>query len=336
MKRPVSLSVNYFCQLFSSFLVASPLCYFAYAQNNEAFYTVQLGDTFSKIIYEKMGSPLYGEKGSLKKFILLNNQIKNPHRIKPGDIIQLNETEVTKKIEIEPIYTEKKPASYQSVFPYSLFSFAPSFYFSTLKGKDLDDYTTAEFVSSVNILLKGAWTQKLTEKFETHLQAHLRKETYQSSGSIDLKNTSLTQGSFGFGARYSLNENYAMNSLLSFSQETFYRAKNAGSLTLESLTIPRLALGLDYKIIQFHQYRLDFHGAGMVMMPTKSKDYDLDLGTGYKTALSLTEEMNNSNKTFGCDFSFTYFRQDSNLIELTKKELGFGCNLSWRMGEVSR
>jgi len=225
MRRSLKLSVNYFRQVLSSFLVASPLCYFSHAQNKEVFYTVQFGDTFSKIIYEKMGSPLYGEKGSLKKFILLNKQIKNPHRIKPGDIIQINE--VTKKMESEPVLSENKPASYQSAFPYSLFSFAPSFYFSTLKGKDLDDDTTAEFVSSVNILLKGSWTQKLTEKFETHLQAHLRKETYQSSGSIDLENTSLTQGGFGFGARYSLNENYAINSLISFSQETLYRAKTS-------------------------------------------------------------------------------------------------------------
>lgn len=72
------------------------------------------------------------------------------------------------------------------------------------------------------------------------------------------------------------------------------------------------------------------------MMPTKSKDYELELGTGYKTAFSLTEEIRQSDKTFGCDVSYTYFRQDSNLIELSKKELGFGCNLSWRMGEVSR
>src|SRR5438046_513574 len=55
------------------------------------FYKVKIGDTLSSIITEKkLGGPIFGPQGSLRKMLAVNPQIKNANRIFPGDLVEID------------------------------------------------------------------------------------------------------------------------------------------------------------------------------------------------------------------------------------------------------
>lgn len=308
------------------------------------FYIVKKGDTFSEIIWHKVGSPLCGKNGNLSKLISLNSHIKNPHKIKPGQKIMFEQPRTIAQDDIsaespEEVIVEKPESSEASVSkenldPYSSYSIAPSFYFSTINGKESSNSTKAELVSNLNFVVNGTWSQNWSNKFSTSLQASIRREEYYSFEGITLDNKSLIQGSFGVGARYKFSDKFTFKSLLGYSQETFYRATSINTLAIESVALPKLMMGVGAKLFKIHQYELNFNAQGIATASAKSGEYDIELGTGYRTSLEFSEEFVKSNKSFGCDIFYSSLSQDSGLVDQTKKEVGAGCALSWRVGEV--
>jgi hypothetical protein len=54
-------------------------------------YTVKEGDTLSQIAGRELSRPIYGAKGSLQKILERNQEIKDPNRIHPGQVIRLSD-----------------------------------------------------------------------------------------------------------------------------------------------------------------------------------------------------------------------------------------------------
>ncbi len=274
----------------SAFLVTP-----AYART----YTVKSGDTLSGITHREVGGPVWGESGTLEKVKRLNPQVKDANRIYPNDLIRLSDEEES---------AAEAPAPEAEPAPAEVAEAAPS----EAEAAPADSGEVKRNPSDRHRLrILGVMSKTLIEAkakngdFKTNLDSDVNTGGEIQYGYYITDNTvvgftvGLTQSEFSYtkdgrfkgitdnlkkfslDIEHQLTERLRLNGLVGVQQFYFVTENNATSLTLETVFVDNLGLGVAYDVIRLGAFDAGVDVHGTYASPAKGSSFKVKSGFTY-------------------------------------------------------
>lgn len=260
----------------------------AYA-TEPAVYVVKAGDSLSTIAQSQVGSPVYPKNnGSLYKLISMNPGITRSSVIYPGQalIVGQNPLQTTQASKGETPKEQEQPSAQEQKeveeIPHKLVLEA-SYGMTTLSATDPSSIQSADLFTSHDVGINAGWKQEWSAKFSTTVFGSLRDVDFQASTSStkSLSSTHKTMTGLGIKAEQSVSDRLQIHYSLGYQGELFMYGLSTSAVVVDSVPVPKAALGVSYKALEIGKTSLGFHAQGASLMSTSTDGYLVSSGSLY-------------------------------------------------------
>jgi len=301
------------------------------------YYVVQPGDTLSQIAQSRVGSPVYGKKGTLRKILELNPELApRAHLIRPEEGVKLSgkirlpagsmsEDSSLNEKSIDP----SEPSEPSDEGRHSELGVATRVYFSRVNGLEKSNRSNATLLSTMNSGGTLTWSQIWSEHWKSALSIGADRISLNSSSTRILDNSSQTYTRLGAGLGYSDGNRFKMGFDTLLAEEIFYRATSLTHLQIDKVMIPRVGLSATYDLLNLYPFRLRA-GAGFdYLMSTHTDTYSISGGLAYRGSLSFIEERKNRALSWWGGLFYGATNQETKDLEINRSDLGVALGLIW-------
>lgn len=272
-------------------------------------YTVQRGDTLSRIAKKFVAGRAYGKNGSINKIISLNPNVKDADLILVGRTIIVadprSDGDAGDALRPAPATarsqgaTGAQPAALSNDLDkadFAHFVVTGSLYFSEIQSKDKSSAAKATFASKPNSGVSVAWLQNWSERFVTGMHAQVRKESYEPSVSIrKLKNASHWLAGFELSGTYSLSSRNTISLASGFDQELMPRViTGLADIELQTVLVPKTNLGVSHMLIKRRTLAFSLDGGAIVKMPSRGGERNSKTSVGYDAGMHFSQTLESS------------------------------------------
>ncbi len=313
-------------------------------------YVVQSSDTCSSIARAKLGKPIYGEKGTLKRLAALNPTLQDLNLIYPGQTIQVGDGAPVEPVQEGPpqaIAPQATPAS----TPEPVVEKAPEKTpervvaeeeyippgielglitgMTDLQATSLENGTRATLGSNLNLGVRAAWAHEWSEKFQTSLAWSLSILSFKPPTSTNktLDSSSHVMQALAVGGSYRLSESLFLQLSYEMKDQIFITAKDSTTIALDSVSISDLKLGLRWRILEFHRFELGFVPSFSYLFSKASDGYSVHSGQEYAGRIYVSREF----AAFILEGSFGLVFRDQNTDLVTQTETDTLLGVTFRL-----
>ncbi len=205
------------------------------------------------------------------------------------------------------------------------------FSFLALDGYDPDDGTSGHILSKLTPAVEVAWNQFWSSKLATKLFLRTRRIEFEpeSSSTVSIKNSSITNSTFGIGVSRSLSSRWLSHFNLGMAQALFYRATAASTLEINQKPVLKVSAAAEYEVLDLSPFKIAASGGLSYWSGSSYDNYSIKAGFGYHARLTMKQTMKFYELL--CGIGYSQRRQDTSILELTEKEVGLDCGLAWEL-----
>lgn len=285
----------------------------------ESRYNIKEGDTLSQLAHEKIGSPIYGTKGSLNKILTLNQEVKNPDEIKIGQIIVLGEQNkpklVNENLPLE-IKTQSKVDQKQlGQKAHSYFNIALGLDSFKVEGISLSKSGEAQVNSKLSPRVDLAFGIHIDETKDIYIRGafqHYILNSLDGGANYQSNDSGLRSGlALGYSQRFSL---LTLGAEILGQEELFLRAVSSTVLGVDRIIIyePRALLNL--RLFQSPGVEIGLKGAYAFLLPNSNENEKISSGNGYEAGIYFRNYLINDRQGLQGEVVYQTQNQNSNLF----------------------
>lgn len=309
-------------------------------------YLVKPKDTLTSIARKNIRGPVYSKKrGSLRRLIALNPQIKNPDLINPGMKIHLPEPEEVLTAREPETIPEREMAAYASksetnilgaeidknFVPHSKVEVELRPFYSRILSTDSYTQGTGSIVSDLNYGLSADWKQFWSEHLETNIGFEVNRYAYQPPSLKSLTSSEGTSTGFHVGLDWEFASNLDLVAELGYSQQLFVRANSTSSYILDRVAIPQASLGLDYQAFEIEPFQFNIDASLIYLAAQETSfGYNVKSGLGYEIGLQLKQQL--SSVEIFSRANYQSISQDTSIASRTYTEVGASFGITIPLG----
>lgn len=305
-----------------------------------ATYVVEVGDTLSKIALKKFGKPIYSKLGSLKKLLLTNSNIKNPDRIYPGQVLNLDvdptqddsilnpEDQSVKVVEDTSESTSSEAASDKAKDEFSVQAGSS---FAKIVATDTATGANSKVFSNIVPEFIFSWTRKWSETWQSFFSFRYLFDSFQQPSARSLVQSKESIYDVSAGVRRYINPKLSLGAAFTYGQEFFIRNENVDVMSLDRVNIPRMTLGAQWEFLKTESISsgLAFN-MSYLFGASASSGYSVSSGTAYLGSLYFKKELPFWNLSLLGEAYYQKRNQNSSLSKQSEENLGANVGLSWR------
>lgn len=285
---------------FSTILVC---CIFA-TDSAATTYTVQRGDSLSKIAGKCLKGRIYGAKGNLKQLLEKNSQIVNSDHIRVGDLIQLP-TDCLKNSDYkvaqlassheEDSINSKARRDEERTYQYSTSSFKPysSLGLNLVLGFSRLESTQVGGASAISKLANGGnldWTQHWSETLESQVYFDIMNYKFESSADSSFSKNSSSISEFGLGITKNISKRFKLQVLLGYRSSPYLRAAARNALVIEDVQATVVKAVPKFDLIRLEDLSLELNAPLEYEFSGKGSFIKTDGGLGYGLGLQIRHQ----------------------------------------------
>lgn len=255
-------------------------------------YEVSKKDTLSNIIYEKFGSPLYGQRGRLREVIALNPHLPNPNLIRPGDVINLpshyvelipapNVVEAQTEVQSSAV-THTTIQNSTHVEEIGKLNFRAGTGGVEIEQYDKSNELTSRVISNSAYFLNVGVDQKWSENSSFNLSWDFSKIDLAQPEGTTLSKTDVLLSKFSGTYLRQISDKWKFGLKTEIGQLPQLKRKDETSLKVETLWIPVVspAVAYNHKINRF--YDAGIEGTVGYVLPALVSSNETYSGYGYE------------------------------------------------------
>ncbi len=202
--------------------------------------------------------------------------------------------------------------------------------YSAFEGLQFSNGTRAKLLSALAPSISLKWKQNWTETVFTNVSFDLRSVTLQpEKARLAINGGRVNESSFRGEVGKSLTKNFGLSFEAGIQNAIFYRGSSSGGLELFQTPIFVLRPSSKLTFIRLDPFDVHVIGALSYFGSSTYDNSPIRSGLGFDGAIGLQQTFKNS--AFGCDFKYSNKQQSTEFLELTQKEVGLLCGLSWRL-----
>jgi hypothetical protein len=331
-----------------------------------SIYVVRSGETFSDVVWRALGSPLYGSSGWLAKIRLQNPQIKDIHKILPGQQIQfgeaahrsissVKEVQVAElaassseaKLEIETVSelpqmtpesnaTEKvkdTPPPLPSTFkPVSQLKVMTGVEYFRLDVRDTETGGKSILLSNMSPAVKLSWDLQWNERWSSFVDLmgvnYRVLDVATSSSSRTMFDSSGSRFGVGVGALRRWGETSRASFRIGYDEKVFSHSSSLTSLTVDRVGTPTATITQENDLLAVSTAKLGIAVGLQSMLPSIGVGYNTKVGFGGSVSSYLSHQLQNF--ALSGQLILGYEQQNSTIFDQTRTELSFLLGASWR------
>jgi hypothetical protein len=235
-----------------------------------------------------------------------------------------------------PIATQKDPVLPTEPKRFGWFTIAPSFSYSLLTATDKSSGVQAVLPSNLNSGAAFQWGQHWNQNFESSLNLAVEQTSFaQPTSGESLDNASHTLTQFSLQSSFSPSGvgpegGFSLLSGVQFAQRLFIRGTSLTSDTLDAVMVPELQAGLSYQFPILDPFTFSLYVLGSLYLPASTSSYSIDMGNGYKTGLTLKENLSRK-LVFSGNAYYSNDVQNSSIADQSLREIGISFGISFRL-----
>lgn len=318
-------------------------------------FTVRKGDTLSEIARTFMGKPIYGKRGSLRKIIALNPQIKNPNFIRPGQIVYIDQqTEVAEvepvsapaqtsvntedTFEVEPVIELIAPREIAApevaeFSPRSRLGVSTGFEYFAINATDKATKDDAKLISTTTPLINTYWELQWSEKYSSRLNIGYAAEVLVKDKNTDkkLKNASGVRTNFGLDITRKMSEKFRIRALAAYSRRAFLKAESQNVVRLDRINGLEVGGGFDYDFIQRGNAAFGIGLQATLLAPARGPGYSTE--TGYASLANLYFRHQLRSAMLEANTYYGYWDQQTKYVSQNVNSVGVNVGLAWSFDE---
>lgn len=308
-------------------------------------HTVESGENLTVILKERKLTPIYGEKGWLRKVTLLNTDIANIDRIYPGDKIVLASpvTKVPASMEMtvttetehkqESTFTPEQESS-TSIKPLIISDFDISL-FSNYFRIDLMDLRSQEkaiILSNLNPTLRLGWNYYFNSRTGLRSEGEFRQYSLrdlEDGSQFTNKKGILSQ--FNISAFHKVRENLSIRAGVGVRDRLFFRATSPEVLQVDSVLISYPSVGVDFSIWKKSNGLIGLEADAGHLLGSSTTHYKIRSGNFYQAGTYFEHLNSNRQKALRFSLSYRTEHQDTNIATQKETNLFVGLSYRWRL-----
>lgn len=309
------------------------------------FYAVKRGDTLAQIAKEKLGSPIYGPRGSLARLKALNLFLKDADVIEVGTRIRVlakKHKKTSKKLAVASKSRKQKRRTLASIESndkkfeqFSVVSFTPELFYMRLDALQKPGGEGALLFSDLAMAANFAWTQHWSESFSTWGRVKSSRITIAESLEKRIDNRSQFYSGFLVGAAHSIGSGGRSRLGLELGSEQLmtYRSVSAQTVRLDKTWTPQATLSARIHLTNPDQplgFGLELKGT--VFAPSSSGSYKTKLGGAAMGRLYIDHRLK-SDTRLELGLAYKTSKYNSEFARHKRTDLGISFGISWEVGK---
>ncbi|MBY0369788.1 hypothetical protein K2X33_03815, partial [bacterium] len=273
----------------------------------------------------------------------LNPEIANADTIHPGVELKLPgasrevlggyaEAELQAAMLAEML--EQSEEKRKAAEPFSTLMVQTQFSYSAWQGVDTRDNTTATLLSRTNAGAQITWTQNWNACWKTFQSVGFtRYEIAPDTGSnLPIRNATLWAPRYTLGGIYSPHDGMELGALVGYSQQLYYHSETAVlGVTLDGLMAPVMEIWWGQRLLKLKPFDVRAELRVLSVLPVSNSAYSTHFGLGYRARIEIGQTFQAMRVFAGG--GFTYLNQNSSILQLNRRDIGFEVGIQWRLGK---
>lgn len=295
------------------------------AVNSLAFsYVVKKGDTLSELAYRHIDHKVYGPKGSLKKLLASNPDIKSSDLILVGQNINIPLPYKRDIASVPEMQGERTPLAKpkQSLYLGTYLGNA------SISSKDTVTGSTEKAASNIGQGFHAVWTQHWSDNLSFFVVGSLKRYKFSVGRGRTLADESVTQAYVGTGLNIKVSDRVTMTPGLGIGESLILSSLSTNALEIKKAVIPAASLSTKVDLVKFKSgYTLHSNLRLGALLPKTHTDYKTELGTFGQ--LGVGSGFNVKGMRVNVETSYTHRSIDVGTAEQTSKDLGITLGVGW-------
>ena len=313
-----------------------PLLYWATLSSSAQTYTVKPGDTLSHhIAGVNIPGPVWGKKGSLKKILKLNPNVKDPNRLMPGQTLNLNGlillppgpapliTPTPKPIEVLETPPRETPLPEVSTFlkPRSFFMIAPFYGQANLIDTDLTTIAGATIATQYQAGMHLGLIHTWNDRWSSSATFKFRTVSFQPGGSVAFLQKTMSTFGFELGSTFALSSKLKLSLNVTEQKEFFIATATESSIAVDAIYVPTFGSRFDYDLVRVKQWMFGISGNLNLELPVSTPDFQINPGTSFGGSLYLNLLTADQYTQAGIELVGLSRSQNTSLVQQSEKDV---------------
>lgn len=330
-------------------------------------HVVEVGDTLSHIAKKYLPPPIYApDIGGIAQIIRANPQIKDPHRIFPGMVINVpmeNEATLPRRLASSdspvasslptatpaPVSQAATPVpqvlpapqalpvaqpDHSGPDPMSYVSAKSDFTFFVLDATDEATGSKSTFLSGMSPEVHLTWKLDWTEKWSSFMASDI--QSYSILGDVGTNPRQMDNGAgnrfgFRFGVLRNWHEGNRTGLVLGFKEMLFVRTPTPTSVAFDKIGTPSLHLVQELDLFKVKSAKAGLAISAGLLLPGRGQTYSTN--SGYSGAIDLYIRHSFKRLSLVGSGRYEMLEQNSTLIKKTETQVGAGVGVEWKLGD---
>ena len=302
-------------------------------------YVVQQGDWLARIARRVYGKPVFGANGSLERLLSQNENLKSHvDVILVGEIIQFGAQstaaplasvavqapapEAQAPVPTAPI-KERAPASVEVVDEQqSHFFFGPRFGYNRLDAEDKVTGGQATLGSALSYGAELQWIQTWSNNWSSAISVGFDQLTEQSAN-LTIERPTFTKTELSASLAYHFSDCTSASLQASATASPFIRAATSQSVTVETVNVPSIQLGLEHDFVRGRLLTFGLGVNGGYRLATSQSGLSVDAGSNFGANASISQ----TNGRFPLKANLFFSQLNQGTSRTTQKETVLGLSL---------
>lgn len=220
------------------------------------------------------------------------------------------------------------------LLPFSSFSgemtLTPSLSFVSIEGIAKNNSSHSTLVSKMVSGVDFSWTQVWGRPFRTYLRVGTEKIAFETASNRSLLGADRNYSKFGFGSRIRFLKAAELDLGGGVEEQVMYRALTPTVVQLDAVALPAAHASLTYEFNPERPFTSAVEVGGSYFLSKNTSTHHTEAGTAYRAKFLLCYRGSALRLVTGIYYGMN--RQQTDLLELKRTDLGVEVGIGWRIG----
>lgn len=302
-------------------------------------YVVQKNDTLSLIAKKHLGNPVYSKNGSLQKLLEFNPDIKNKHKIRPGQTINISDSPrsiASETVLPEPMDAPVVPMEAQAApvvvaqeesDPISHIKASLGYDYYRIDAVDISSKDKATILSEaprVALTWDLAWSKEWSTQFQITYRKEKVTQPTNSTRTLDKTSFSRTQSLMGLTRHW---DNSNTQFFVARSQRGFLKNKSTTQLQFDSAASIDIGLNHEIAIVKRKSATAGLAVQAAYLGAAQGPGYTSESGYSGQGAVFMRHKT--KNYLIEARASYGLVKQNTSFVEQQIQEIGTSLSVGW-------
>lgn len=288
-------------------------------------YTIKKGDNLSQIAYRFIPGRVYGQRGSVRKLMTINPEVKNPNNIFIGQIIELGSELINqgpKEKRNDVLQISKSITKTDASKPFGILDFFTSFSSTKINATQKESNTAATVLSNSDFEIGVGYTQHWNNTFQSRLFFEQRKlslsEPSRGGTTLDPEHTL-----YRFGASGNFRLSSKLNIVVSFANESvpFLVGISESEVSVKKVSVFALSSSLIYKWLELGSFTLESDLGTSFALPNDAGDFESELNKSFHATIQVKQKVRHD-IWLNAGLSAEYKEQNTTIAQQNESRVG--------------